>query len=345
MRFNFKIMGVILLFFLLALFSWGCGGEQKQTQQSGAQGTGEQQKEVITLKLAHGAQLVSPVQTTAEHFAKLVSERSNGRLKIEIFGNMQLGQERDTIEGMQLGTVDMVITSVSPVAGFVPDVSIVDLPYLFVSEAHADKVLDGEIGQTLLKKLEPKGIIGLAWMENGFRHITANKKITSPADLKGLKIRVMQNKVHIATFKELGAAPVPMAWGEVYTSLQQKVIDGQENPLHIIYANALWEVQKYVILTGHFYTPYLFAMSKKTMDKLTPDLQKIIHEAAKETAIFERNLVRKQASEHQAALKAKGMEIVEVDKTPFIEATRPVYKQFENEFGKDTIEKIVAAGK
>ena len=221
---------------------------------------GAQQKAPeFVLKLGHGSQLKSPLQTTGEEFAKRIAEKTSGRVKIEVYGNMQLGQERDMVEGLQLGTVDLTMVSTGPLSGFAPGITVVDLPFLFSSEQHAYKVLDGEIGQGLLKQLEPKGIIGLAFLENGFRHITSNKKIVTPADLKGVKLRTMENKVHMATFKEMGAAPVPMVWGEVYTSLGQKVIDGQENPIHIIYANALWEVQKYVILTGHFYTPYIFA--------------------------------------------------------------------------------------
>jgi TRAP-type transport system periplasmic protein len=155
----------------------------------------------------------------------------------------------------------------------------------------------------------------------------------------------MENKVHAATFKELGAAPVPMVWGEVYPSLKQKVIDGQENPIHIIYSNALWEVQKYVIKTGHFYTPYIFTMSKKALDKLPADLQQVVKDTAKEMAAFERNLVKTEAAAQTDALRAKGMEIVAVDRALFQQATQPVYQQFEGQFGKDLIDKIIAAGK
>jgi tripartite ATP-independent transporter DctP family solute receptor len=307
---------------------------------------GAQQKAPeFTLKLGHGSQLKSPLQTTGEEFAKRIAEKTGGRVKIEVYGNMQLGQERDMVEGLQLGTVDLTMVSTGPLSGFAPGITVVDLPFLFSSEQHAYKVLDGEIGQGLLKQLEPKGIVGLAFLENGFRHVTSNKKIMTPADLKGVKLRTMENKVHMASFKEMGAAPVPMVWGEVYTSLGQKVIDGQENPIHIIYANALWEVQKYVILTGHFYTPYIFAGSKKSLDKLPPDLQKIVRDTAKEMAPFERNIIKTDTGMMTDVLKQKGMEIVEVDRKAFQTASQPVYKQFEPQFGKDLIDRILAAGK
>jgi tripartite ATP-independent transporter DctP family solute receptor len=307
---------------------------------------GAQQKAPeFTLKLGHGSQLKSPLQTTGEEFAKRIAEKTTGRVKIEVYGNMQLGQERDMVEGLQLGTVDLTMVSTGPLSGFAPGITVVDLPFLFSSEQHAYKVLDGEIGQGLLKQLEPKGIVGLAFLENGFRHVTSNKKIMTPADLKGVKLRTMENKVHMASFKEMGAAPVPMVWGEVYTSLGQKVIDGQENPIHIIYANALWEVQKYVILTGHFYTPYIFAGSKKSLDKLPPDLQQIVRGTAKEMAPFERNIIKTDTGMMTDVLKQKGMEIVEVDRKAFQTASQPVYKQFEPQFGKELIDRILAAGK
>jgi len=303
------------------------------------------EQDVLVLKLGHGSQLKSPLQTTSEEFAKRIAEQTKGRIRVDVYGNMQLGQERDMVEGLQLGTVDMTIVSTGPLSGFAPGITVVDLPFLFNSEQHAYKVLDGEIGQGLLKQLDPKGIIGLAFLENGFRQITSNKRIATPADLKGVKLRTMENKVHMASFREMGASPLPMVWGEVYTSLSQNVIDGQENPIHIIYANALWEVQKYVIMTGHFYTPYIFAMGKKSMDKVPAELRPVLLSTAKEMATFERNLVKSQQGEQIAALKAKGMEVVEVDRTLFQKASQPVYKQFEPQFGKELIDRIVAAGK
>jgi tripartite ATP-independent transporter DctP family solute receptor len=327
-----RLMGAVAIAAVCAMLAVPPAGAQQKAPE-------------FTLKLGHGSQLKSPLQTTGEEFAKRIAEKTAGRVKIEVYGNMQLGQERDMVEGLQLGTVDLTMVSTGPLSGFAPGITVVDLPFLFSSEQHAYKVLDGEIGQGLLKQLEPKGIVGLAFLENGFRHVTSNKKIMAPADLKGVKLRTMENKVHMASFKEMGAAPVPMVWGEVYTSLGQKVIDGQENPIHIIYANALWEVQKYVILTGHFYTPYIFAGSKKSLDKLPPDLQQIVRDTAKEMAPFERNIIKTDTGMMTDVLKQKGMEIVEVDRKAFQTASQPVYKQFEPQFGKDLIDRILAAGK
>jgi tripartite ATP-independent transporter DctP family solute receptor len=306
---------------------------------------GAQQKAPeFVMKLGHGSQLKSPLQTTGEEFAKRIAEKTNGRLKIEVYGNMQLGQERDMVEGLQLGTVDLTMVSTGPLSGFAPGITVVDLPFLFSSEQHAYKVLDGEIGQGLLKQLEPKGIIGLAFLENGFRHITSNKKIMTPADLKGVKLRTMENKVHMATFKEMGAAPVPMVWGEVYTSLGQKVIDGQENPIHIIYANALWEVQKYVILTGTS-TPVHLRGRQEIPGQAAGGPAADRRPPAKEMAPFERNIIKTDTGMMTEVLKQKGMEIITVDRMVFQEDSKPVYKQFEPQFGKELIDQILAAGK
>jgi tripartite ATP-independent transporter DctP family solute receptor len=247
----------------------------------------------VVLKLGHGAQASHPLQLTSEKFASIVKEKTEGRVDIQVFPNTQLGEERDMVEGLQLGTVDFVITSSGPIVSFVPEVGVVDLPFLFTSSEHAYKVLDGEIGQNLLSKFDDKGIIGLSFMENGWRSISSNKKIMSPSDLKGLKLRTMQNKVHMSAFSALGSSPLPMAWGEVYTSLQQGVIDGQENPPVIIATNALWEVQDYYALTRHFYTPYLFLMSKISASKISEADLAIIKEAAKEVTEYERALKKK----------------------------------------------------
>lgn len=285
-----------------------------------------------------------PLEEASQKFAEIVSEKTDGAVEVEVYGNTQLGEEREMVEGLQLGTVDAAIVSTGPISGFVPEIGVVDLPFLFSSKEHAYEVLDGEIGQNLLDRFKEQGIVGLTFMENGWRHITANKKIESPADLEGLKIRTMENDVHIAAFKALGANPNPMAWGEVYTGLQQGVIDGQENPIPIIYTNALWEVQDYTALTNHFYTPYVFLMSQATFDKLSEEQQQVVLDASKEVTQLQRELMAKASEEQIESLKEEGMEVYEVDTQPFKEATKEVYEQFEDKFGKDLIQQIEEMG-
>lgn len=299
----------------------------------------------VVLKLGHGAQASHPLQLTSEKFASIVKEKTEGRVDIQVFPNTQLGEERDMVEGLQLGTVDFVITSSGPIVSFVPEVGVVDLPFLFTSSEHAYKVLDGEIGQNLLSKFDNKGIIGLSFMENGWRSISSNKKIMSPSDLKGLKLRTMQNKVHMSAFSALGSSPLPMAWGEVYTSLQQGVIDGQENPPVIIATNALWEVQDYYALTRHFYTPYLFLMSNISASKISEADLAIIKEAAKEVTEYERALMQEQEGGYIATLRKNGMEVYDVDRSLFQNATKSVYTQYEDVYGKDLINRIIELGK
>ncbi|WP_102348847.1 DctP family TRAP transporter solute-binding subunit [Bacillus sp. Marseille-P3661] len=222
---------------------------------------------------------------------------------------------------------------------------VVNLPFLFKSSEHAYEVLDGEIGQNLLKQLESQEIVGLSFMENGWRHLTTSeKKVEKPEDLDGMKIRTMENEVHMAAFKAMGASPTPMAWGEVYTSLQQGVVDGQENPVPIVWTNLLHEVQDYYALTGHFYSPYVFAMSKPVMDKLTPEQQQIIKDAAKEVTQLERELITQQSNEQVELLKEAGMDVYEVDRSAFQEATLPVYEQYQDVFGKELIDQILEIG-
>ena len=279
----------------------------------------------------------------ARKYAELVAQRSGNRVKMDIYPATQLGSERDLVEGLQLGTVDLVVTSTGPLGGFVPRMFVVDLPFLFRDKAHAYKVLDGPLGKSLLEPFAAKGIMGLAFWENGFRNITNNvRPIEKPEDLRGIKIRTMENKIHLASFRAWGASPTPMAWGEVYTALQQKTIDGQENPIAIIYTAKLYEVQKYLALTGHFYSPSPLLMSLKAYNGLPRDIQKIMLDAAIECATFERNLLRDEEARQIADLKAKGMQVATPDKKPFQDAAASVYREFEAQFGKDLIDKIIA---
>ena len=277
-------------------------------------------------------------------YAQLVKERSNGRVAIQVHHSRELGDERQVVEGLQLGTIHLTVTSTGPLGGFVPEMNVVDLPFLFRNPEHAYKVLDGAIGRDLLSRFDRVGIKGLAFWENGFRHITSAKKpIREPGDLKSLKIRVMENRVHQAAFRQLGADATPMAWGEVFTSLQQGLLDAQENPIPIIYTFKLNEVQKYLSLTAHVYSPAPVLVSKKTWDRLPPEIQKVMLDAARETAQFERGLIREQEQKELGELRARGMTVIEnPDRAAFREAMRPVFEQFQGQFGKDLVQRIAA---
>jgi tripartite ATP-independent transporter DctP family solute receptor len=275
-------------------------------------------------------------------FAKEVEKRTGGRYKIQPFYSGSLGGERESIEAVQLGTQELTFTSTGPVPNFVPEARILDIPFLFRDKAHARAVLDGPIGQDMLKAFEPKGFKALAWGENGVRHMTNSKRaVNAPDDLKGLKMRTMENPVHVAAYKGFGIITTPMAFPEVFTALQQGTVDGQENPLSVIMAAKFDQVQKHLSLTGHVYSPAIFLMSKAAFDKLPPADQAHFLAAAVEAVKANRARVDEDDAKGVAELRSKGMQVVEnVDKAKFQAALTPVYAQFEQQFGKANIDKI-----
>jgi TRAP-type transport system periplasmic protein len=275
-------------------------------------------------------------------FAKEIEKRTGGRYKIQNFYSGALGGERESIEAVQLGTQELTLTSTGPVPNFVPEARILDIPFLFRDKAHARAVLDGPIGQEMLAKFEPKGFKALAWAENGVRHMTNSKRpVNLPDDLKGLKMRTMENPVHIAAYKGLGIVPTPMAFPEVFTALQQGTVDGQENPLSVIMAAKFDQVQKHLSLTGHVYSPAVWLMNKAAYDKLSAADKQAFHEAAKEGTKVNRARVDQDDANGVAELRSKGMQVIEnVDKSKFVATLVPINAEFEKQFGKANIEKI-----
>ena len=271
-----------------------------------------------------------------------VEKATKGRIIIKNFFSGSLGGERESIESVQLGTQELTSTSTGPIPNFVPAIKILDIPFLFRDKAHARAVLDGPIGQAMLKEFDSKGFKALAWSENGVRHMTNNKRpINLPDDLKGLKMRTMENPVHVAAYKGFGIITTPMAFPEVFTALQQGVVDGQENPLSVIMAAKFEQVQKFMTLTAHVYSPALMLMNKASFDKLSPADQKVFLDAAKLAAAATRARVDKDDASGVADLRAKGMNIIEnFDKAAFVAKLAPVFTQFEKEFGKDKIDAI-----
>jgi tripartite ATP-independent transporter DctP family solute receptor len=274
-------------------------------------------------------------------FAKEVEKATNGRIKVQNFYSAALGSERESIEAVQLGTQELTFTSTGPVPNFVPETRILDIPFLFRDKAHARAVLDGPIGQDLLKTFEAKGMKALAWGENGVRHMTNSKRaVNTPDDLKGLKMRTMENPVHVAAYKGFGIITTPMAFAEVFTALQQGTVDGQENPLSVIMAAKFDQVQKHLSLTGHVYSPCVMLMNKAAFDKLSAADKQVFLDAAKVAVKANRARVDEDDAKGVADLRSKGMQVVEVDKSKFQAALTPVYAQFETQFGKANIERI-----
>jgi len=275
-------------------------------------------------------------------FAREVEKRTNGRYKVQTFYSGSLGGERESVEAVQLGTQELTLTSTGPIPNFVPAARILDIPFLFRDKAHARAVLDGPIGQEMLKEFEPKGFKALAWAENGVRHMTNSKRaVNGPDDLKGLKMRTMENPVHVAAYKGFGIITTPMAFAEVFTALQQGTVDGQENPLSVIMAAKFDQVQKHLTLTGHVYSPCVMLMNKSAFDKLSAADQQAFLEAAKEAVKANRARVDEDDAKGVAELRGKGMQVVESpDKAKFVAALAPVYADFEKQFGKASIDRI-----
>ncbi|MFZ7125247.1 MAG: DctP family TRAP transporter solute-binding subunit [Desulfobacterales bacterium] len=279
------------------------------------------------LKLGTSTQTTHIYNVAAEHFAKIVAERSGGELEVQVFPASQLGSERDMVEGLQLGSLEMTLTSTGPLGNFVPQVKLFNLPFLFKDRETCYKVLDGPVGTSIAERFTRVGIRSLGWYENGYRNVTNSKRaISTPADMDGLKIRVMEDDVFILTMRSLGASPLPMAFGELYTALEQKTVDAQENPLAVIHSSRFFEVQKYLAMTGHFYSPAMLLISEVTWQSLSPEHRKILTDAATQARDFERRISLEADQKLEAELDAAGMTVTHPDKAPFVEAVSDVYE-------------------
>jgi len=277
-------------------------------------------------------------------FCDEIEKGTAGRYKCQHFPASALGGEREMIEAVQLGTQDIVNTSTGPLGNFVPEVKVVDIPFLFRDYDHARKTMDGPIGQDLLKKMQAKGLVGLAWTENGFRHMTNNKRaIVKASDAAGLKLRTMENKVHMEGYKTFGLLPTPMAWPEVFTALQQGTVDGQENPIPVILSAKFSQVQKHLSLTGHVYSPAALIISPGVWGKLSDADKRVFTDAAAKGAAAQRKKVNDDENNGIAQLKKDGMQVVEkVDGDSFRKAVAPAFASFAKEFGADKIAAIQA---
>src|SRR5690606_16623834 len=293
-----------------------------------------------TLKMAYALSENSHYGAGAAAFVKTL-ESSLPDFKIQQFPNSALGGEREVIEGLQLGTIDLAIVSTGATLNFVPQTGVFDIPFLFRDLAHARKVLDGKIGQDMLAEFPKRGLVALAWGEQGFRHLTNNvRPVKEPADIKGLKIRTTENPIHIAAFRELGVLATPMAWPEVATALQQGTIDGQENPLSVIVSAKLPQLQKYLSLTAHVYGPALVLMSPNVYNDLSDADKAKFQAAGHDAAIAMRDYVDAVEKSGLEEVKKQGMKVNTVDQAAFAKAVEPVYPQYYKQFGKDLVESI-----
>lgn len=294
------------------------------------------------VKIGYALAVTSHYGAGANTWASSVEQASKGAFKFKQFPSSALGGERELVEGLQLGTVEAAIVSTGALSNFVPEVGVTDIPFLFRNSAHARAVLDGPIGQEILGKFKARGLIALAWGEQGFRHVTNGKHpILRPEDLKGLKIRTMENPVHITAFRTLGAAPTPMSWPEVAGALQQGTIDGQENPISVIASAKLSSVQKHLALTGHVYSPTVILLAPRFWDSLNDAQKALFASGARDGAAAMRKYVDDVEKTGVDELKAQGMQVTEIsNKAPFQQALAPAYSQYAAKYGKDLIDRI-----
>ena len=253
-----------------------------------------------------------PLEMGASKFAELVAAKSGGKLKVNVFPGGTLGGDAANVSALQGGTIEMVLLNSGILASQVKDFEVFDFPFMFANAREADTVVDGPFGQKLHARLLDKNIVGLAYFELGFRNITNSKRaLNTVDDIAGLKLRVIPNAINVDWVKAVGANPTPMAFPEVYAGLEQKAIDGQENPFSVILANKFFEVQKHLAVTNHQYNPQSLIFSKKVFDTLSPADQKVLHEAATEASAFQRKTNRDAAAGQLAELKKAGMTVTE----------------------------------
>lgn len=286
-----------------------------------------------------------PYAIAAHEFADALEKVAPGEFTFKYFPNRQLGDEKEMLEGLSFGTLDAAIITNAVIANIAPSFQLNDMPFLYANEQQAYDVLDGPIGQEMMQKLEAKNIIGFGWAEGGFRHMLNNQKpVTTPDDVKGVKYRVMQNPVFVEMFNSLGGNAVPMAWGEVYTAVQQGAIDGLEIPAAVIAANKYPEVVKYLSLTKHTYSAIGVLMSKKKFDSLSPELQEKVREAAKMGIDAQREKNQANTGEIIASIREAGMAVNEVsDPAAFRDLVKPVYEQFKPRIGEELFDKALKA--
>mgnify|MGYP001221489992 CR=1 FL=1 len=333
---SFKKLMTYCLFAMILLLGAGCGDSSESDGDSGASGN-----DSITLKIAHTGSDTHQYNIASEKFKELVESKSD-TIKVEIHGNATLGSEADAIEQVMDGTLEM--TTVAPdssLANTIEEMQLFGLPFIFKDRDHVYSVLDGEIGDELLSFVEKANMVGLGWWEIGFRHVTnSRKEIIEPDDMEGLKIRVQPSPVWEVHMTSLGANPTPVNFDELYSALDQGLVDGQENPLPTIDSMKFYEVQDYVALTAHAYTPAIVVINKDLWEnRLTDEQREVIQEAVDETTRYIRTTLEEMENEIMEKLENEGVTITEPDREKFRERTKDVPSQVDG-IPEEIIERI-----
>lgn len=299
------------------------------------------------IKVGHGAAESFHMHRALLHFEELVEAGSDGEIDVQIFPSSQMGPDREMIEGVQTGVLEMAIPPSSFFAGWDPAFAVIELPYMYASKEIAFDVLDSTAGDGMIERLENQGLVGLGWLELGVRNVTNNvRPIATPADLEGVKLRTMQVPAHVATFQALGANPTPMNFGEVYSALQQGVIDGQENPLAIITSQRFYEVQSYLSTTGHVFAVYMPVISQQFFGTLSEEHQQLVHDSMAASRVYQAELVASEDASQLEEIRAAGVEVLELtaeQRQAFADATEGVRLQYRDEVGAEAYDAWIAA--
>ncbi|WP_134702805.1 TRAP transporter substrate-binding protein [Ammoniphilus sp. YIM 78166] len=342
-----KNLSILALVTIVLLVISGCTGSSENTggatPQAGGN-SGQTNDEKFTIKIGHVLSEDYHYTDGAKKFKELVEVKSNGRLTVEIYPNAQLGNEREMLDGMKLGTLEMGIISSGPVSGFVPEFALLDLGYLFKDGETAQKILYGPIGDQLNEKMIQSGFRRLAYLDAGFRNVYAQKPIDKPEDLKGLKIRTLETPAHLNLFNALGASPMPMGYSELYTALQQGVVDAAENVPEAYQSSRHFEVTKVYSETKHVYLTMMYLVGENFYQKLPQDLQEIVTDAALEATKYENELIKKLQTEIYAELENNGITVHKVeDLTPFINLAKSSWTKSAEQVqgGKELLEEIL----
>lgn len=286
----------------------------------------------------------SPQAKSVDFFKEILDQRSGGRITVNLFPNSQVGDDLQMMNALQSGTLEMTYPSTSPATGIVPDLRVFDLPFLFPTPEDADEVLDGEVGQQMLDAFQGSGITALAFAENGYRQLTNSERpVETPEDVQGLAVRVMENPIQVSIWKTLGANPTSMAFGEVFSALEQGVVDGQENPWGTILTSRFDEVQDHGSQTRHVYTPFIIMIGTKFYEGLSEEDQQLVQEAAEQARDYQRTISREFDECARNQLEERGMEITiltDEQLSQFQEAVGPVYDQWRDEIGGELIDSV-----
>ncbi len=326
---SIAVLGALLICFLTA--GWG---QQKSSQTP------------YKIVMAHSTTTDTSMHQGFLKFKELAEKNSNGRIIVEIYPNAQLGGDREIIEGTQLGNITVIASSTAPQVNFVKEAAIFDMPFVLPDKQTARKVFDGPFKDIIGKKYEAAGFKLVGFSDQGFRELTLNKIVRKPTDLRGIKIRTMENPYHMELWRQLGANPTPIPFNELYTALQQKTVDGQENPYELIYSQKFYEQQKYIINTNHIFQTIGMIMNKQFYDSLPNDLKKVVDDAGKEAINFARKYQDDNEVKYIEFMKKTGIQVIDLTPTEidaFKEKSKPVWDRIRKDVGNDIVDAYLNA--